>query len=111
MFRLQSVRSSLFLACAVACSTGAGAADLPGADLAKARNCLACHQIDTKRVGPAYQSVAQRYAGQSDALARLELSIHRGSANKWGKVPMPAQVQVSPTEAKQLATWILSLQK
>lgn len=111
MFRLSFVRSSALLACSLACSTGASAADLLGADLAKARNCLACHQIDTKRVGPAYQSVAQRYADQPDALAKLEQSIHRGSANKWGKIPMPAQSQLTPAEAKQLATWILSLKK
>ena len=111
MFRLQSALSCLFLACALPYGSAAGAAELLGADLAKARNCLACHQIDTKRVGPAYQSVAQRYADQPGALASLEQSIHRGSANKWGKVPMPAQVQVSPAEAQQLATWILSLKK
>lgn len=111
MFRLPLVRSFLFVACSVACTAGASAGELLGADLAKARNCLACHQVDSKRVGPAYQSVAQRYADQPDALTTLENSIRHGGANKWGKIPMPAQGQVTPAEAKQLATWILSLKK
>lgn len=87
----------------------AHAADMTAPDLAKARACLGCHQVDTKRVGPAWKAVASKYAGQPDAQAWLETSIRRGSANKWGKIPMPAQTHVTPAEARQLAAWILSL--
>ncbi len=82
-----------------------------GLELAKAKNCMACHQVEAKRVGPAYQNVAQRYAGQTDAVEKLSLSIHKGSVRKWGAIPMPAQPAVSEAEARELAQWILSLKK
>ena len=73
--------------------------------LAKAKNCMACHAVDKKLVGPAYQDVAKKYAGKSaDELAK---SIKAGGSGKWGPVPMPAQTALSDADAKTLATWIL----
>jgi cytochrome c len=77
--------------------------------LARSKNCLACHQIDAKVVGPAYKDVAAKYAGQPDAVARLTQKVMKGGAGVWGPVPMPANPQVNEAEAKQLAQWILSL--
>jgi cytochrome c len=76
------------------------------ADLAAKKNCLACHAIDKKLVGPAYKDVAAKYAGQKDAVAKLADKIQKGGVGVWGQVPMPAN-QVTPDEAKQLATWVL----
>ncbi len=84
-------------------STGAWA----NADLAKKNNCLACHAIDKKLVGPAYQDVAKKYAGQADAEANLIKSIKAGGSGKWGPVPMPPQAQLSDADAKALAVWVL----
>ncbi len=78
------------------------------ADLAKKNNCLACHAVDKKLVGPAYQDVAKKYIGQADAEANLAKSIKAGGSGKWGPVPMPPQVQLSDSDAKTLAAWILS---
>ena len=78
------------------------------ADLAKQKNCLACHATDKKLVGPAYKDVAAKYAGQKDAVAKLAEKIQKGSVGVWGQVPMPAN-PVTPDEAKQLATWVLSI--
>ncbi|WP_420224011.1 c-type cytochrome [Pigmentiphaga litoralis] len=111
MFRPSFVLRLSLLLGALAAAPTAGAAQMTGPELAKARVCLACHQVDSKRVGPAWKSVAAKYAGQPDAQGRLETSIRRGSANKWGKVPMPAQTHVSEEEARQLAAWILTLNK
>lgn len=77
--------------------------------LAKSKNCMACHSIDKKVVGPAYKDVAQKFAGQKDAVDILATAIVKGSKGVWGPVPMPANTQVSPAEAKELATWVLSL--
>jgi cytochrome c len=77
-------------------------------ELAAKKNCLACHAIDKKVVGPAYKDVAAKYAGQKDAAAKLADKIQKGGVGVWGQVPMPAN-QVTPDEAKQLATWVLSL--
>jgi cytochrome c len=82
---------------------------LANADLAKAKNCMACHQTDKKLVGPSYKDVAGKYAGQKDAADKLAEKIQKGGQGVWGPVPMPANPQVNATEAKQLATWVLSL--
>ena len=77
------------------------------AQLANKKNCLACHQVDKKLVGPAYKDVAAKYAGDKEAADKLAQKIMKGGAGVWGPVPMPANPQVSEAEAKQLAAWVL----
>ena len=81
---------------------------LADAELAKKKNCLACHAVDNKVVGPGYKDIAKKYAGQ-DATAKLSGKIRQGGSGVWGVVPMPANPQVTEAEAKQLASWILTL--
>nr|WP_236599810.1 c-type cytochrome [Ramlibacter alkalitolerans] len=76
--------------------------------LATAKNCMACHAIDKKLVGPAYKEVAAKYAGQKDAVDKLAAKIMKGGAGVWGPVPMPANAQVNEAEAKKLAAWVLT---
>jgi cytochrome c len=76
--------------------------------LATAKNCMACHAVDKKLVGPAYKEVAVKYAGQKDAVDKLAVKILKGGAGVWGPVPMPANAQVSEAEAKKLAAWVMS---
>ena len=80
---------------------------LADADLAKAKNCLGCHAVDTKRVGPSYKDVAKKYAGQKEAIEKLATKIRQGGSGAWGVVFMPANPQVSEAEAQKLAAWIL----
>ena len=77
------------------------------ADLAKARNCMGCHAIDKKVIGPAYRDVAARYKGQKDAEAKLVVSITKGSTGTWGPMSMPPNA-VSADEAETLAKWVLA---
>ena len=77
--------------------------------LAKSKNCMACHALDKKVVGPAYKDVAKKYAGQKDAEATLITHVMKGSKGVWGPVPMPANAQVNDAESKKLVAWILSL--
>ena len=81
------------------------------ADLAQKKNCMACHAIDKKLVGPAYKDVAAKYAGQKDAVDKLAQKVIKGGTGVWGPVPMPANTTVTEAEAKQLVQWILSLKK
>lgn len=76
--------------------------------LAQKNACMACHAADKKMVGPSYQDVAKKYAGQKDAAANLAKSIKAGGSGKWGPVPMPAQPNLSEADAKTLAAWILA---
>jgi cytochrome c len=82
---------------------------LANADLAKKKNCMACHAIDKKLVGPSYKDVAAKYAGQKDAVAKLTQKVLKGGSGVWGPVPMPANPQVSEAEAKQLVESVLTV--
>ena len=75
--------------------------------LAKAKNCMACHAVDKKMVGPAYKDVAAKYKGDANAPAMLATKIKAGGKGVWGQIPMPPN-NVTPEEAKKLATWVLS---
>lgn len=76
--------------------------------LAKSKNCMVCHAVDKKLVGPAYKDVASKYATQKDAVTHLAEKITKGSRGTWGPVPMPPNASVSAEEAKKLASWILA---
>lgn len=77
-------------------------------ELAEKKNCLACHSVDKKIMGPAYKDIAARYAGQKDAVDKLAQKIVKGGGGVWGALPMPANPQVSDAEARQLVQWILT---
>lgn len=77
--------------------------------LATAKNCMACHAVDSKLVGPSYKDVAKKYATQKDAADMLAAKIVKGGSGVWGAIPMPANTQVNEAEAKKLAAWVLSL--
>ena len=77
--------------------------------LAQSKSCLACHAIDSKLVGPTYKDVAAKYKNDPLAQDRLSKKIISGGSGVWGSIPMPANAQVNPEEAKILAKWILSI--
>ena len=79
------------------------------ADFAQKKNCMACHAVDKKVLGPAYKDVAAKYAGQKDAVDKLAAKVVKGGTGVWGNIPMPANPQVTDAEAKQLVQWILTL--
>ena len=74
--------------------------------LADKKNCLACHAVDEKVLGPSLKEVAARYAGDAKALDMLASKIQKGGVGAWGQVPMPAN-DVTDDEAKLLAIWVL----
>lgn len=76
-------------------------------ELAQKSACVACHAVDKKLVGPSFQDIAKKYAGQKDAADQLARSIKAGGSGKWGAVPMPPQPALSDADAKVLAVWIL----
>jgi len=76
-------------------------------ELAQKKNCMACHAIDKKLVGPSFKDVAAKYAGDKEAAATLATKIMKGGSGAWGQIPMPANPQVTEAEAKQLVTWVL----
>ncbi len=100
----------LLVAGLLSCGTAnAGDVGDVGQALAKRSVCLACHQVDTKRVGPSFRDIGVRYAGNEQAKEYLAERIRGGSRGVWGAIPMPAQRQVDTETALKLAEWILSL--
>ena len=77
--------------------------------LAKSKNCMTCHSVDKKLVGPAFKDVGKKYAGDGAAADKLAGKILKGSSGVWGAVPMPANATISDADAKKLAAWILTL--
>lgn len=98
---MKAITVSL-LAAAGILSAGAVQADEA---LAKAKNCMTCHQIDKKVVGPAYKDVAKKYTAKDEAM--LVDKVIKGGKGSWGAVPMPPN-KVTPEEASKLVKWILS---
>jgi cytochrome c len=76
--------------------------------LATSKNCMACHAVANKLVGPSYKDIAAKYAGQEDAPEKLATKVIKGGGGVWGAVPMPANAQVTPAEAQKLVAWILT---
>lgn len=100
----MSFPTPLILALALGATTLPAAANL---QLAQKNACTACHAVDKKLVGPAYQDVAKKYAGQKDALTTVSDHIRKGGSGLWGPVPMPAQPGLSDADLKTLAAWVL----
>jgi cytochrome c len=77
--------------------------------LAKKYNCLACHQLDKKVVGPAYKDIAKKYKGKSGAAALLAEKVKKGGSGTWGPIPMPPNPAVPDADLKKLVDWILKM--
>lgn len=102
------MKNVLFACAAVAAVLSASPA-FASPELAQKRNCMACHAADQKRVGPSYKDVAAKYAHDKDAVKKLSEKIMKGGSGVWGPVPMPANPQVTPAEAEQLAKWVMTI--
>ena len=97
---------------AAAPATAAAPLDMKTAEAMMQKDgCAACHAVDKKIVGPAYQDVAAKYRGDKDALTKLVQKVKAGGSGVWGAVPMPPNAQVSEADIKALVSWILTLKK
>ena len=83
-----------------------------GLALAQKNNCLACHKIDTKLVGPAWRDVAKKYKGVPGSEHMLVIVVSTGGAGNWGNMPMPAMAPaVKEEDIRALVKFVLSLEK
>lgn len=107
-FTLEKMMKRFVMVGLVFASAFASQAAMANADLAKAKNCMACHAVANKLVGPAFKDVAAKYAGQKDAESKLVQKVIKGGSGAWGAIPMPANPQVSEADAKTLVKWVLA---
>ena len=98
---------AIYVATMIAVGLGVSGQVLADEALAKAKNCMSCHAVDKKLVGPAYKDVAAKYKGDAGAAEALAAKVKAGGKGVWGQIPMPPN-NVTPEEAKKLATWVLT---
>lgn len=110
--KVRYLMVAMAAAVVLAAPLGHAALDTAAAQaLMQKSGCSACHAIDKKIIGPAYQEVAAKYAGDKNAEANLIKKVKAGGSGVWGQVPMPPNPQVSDADIKTLVQWILSLKK
>lgn len=108
---MKIVTSMLLTVGLMAMGNYAQAADA-GLLLAQKSGCLSCHDVDKKKLGPAYKDVAAKYRGQPGAEAKLEAKVTHGGSGVWGPIPMPPKggnANLSDTDIHKLVSWVLSL--
>lgn len=88
-----------------AAAPAADAATAKAVALARQHNCLTCHGMDSKVVGPGMSEIAKRYAGRADALEYLSKKIVAGGSGVWGPIPMPEQ-SLPAADVSALAAWL-----
>jgi cytochrome c len=98
---------ALLVAGVAAAAIGHAAPARADAELARAKNCMACHAVDKKLIGPSYKEVALKYANDKNAVPQLAKKVREGGVGVWGQIPMPANPQVSAEEATKLVNWVL----
>lgn len=104
--------ASIVAATAFVAGTAHAAMDnAAGEAMMKKDGCSACHAVDKKIIGPAYQEVAAKYKGDAGAAAKLAKKVKEGGSGVWGPVPMPPNATVSDADIKSLIDWILTLKK
>lgn len=80
-----------------------------GESLVNSSDCIACHKVKAKSIGPSYTDIAERYASDAKAPNELANKIINGGSGNWGEIAMAAHPDLSKAEAKQMAEYILSL--
>ena len=86
-------------------SAAAQSGSSAGMDLLRKHNCVACHAVDKKIVGPALQDVARKHASRPDRVEYLTGKILNGGVGVWGTIPMVAQ-NIPRADAQALAQWL-----
>ena len=83
---------------------------IKGLALVGKSDCLTCHKIDDKLIGPSYKEIANKYAGApNDAITALARTIIQGGSGNWGNVPMTPHPGISQEDAETMVRYILTL--
>jgi cytochrome c len=96
---------------APATTAGAGADADKGLDLIAQSDCLTCHKVEEKLVGPAYREIANKYPNNPAIVDSLASKIINGGAGNWGQIPMTPHPQISKEDAQSMVRYILSLKQ
>ncbi|MDR2710614.1 MAG: c-type cytochrome [Burkholderiales bacterium] len=100
---------ALLLPVAAFLVTGLAYAD-GGEELTAKHKCTSCHKLDKKSIGPSYQDIAKKYAGNAGAAAQATEHVKKGSRGVWGPAPMPPQ-SAPDEDIKAMVDYILAQKK
>lgn len=92
-----------------ASTTAAAKPEDEGKALVEGADCLSCHKVDSKLVGPAYQDVAKKYTDAD--IDHLAQKVIDGGKGVWGDIPMTPHAGLSKENAQKMVKYILSLKK
>ncbi|WP_282742707.1 c-type cytochrome [Flavobacterium sp. XS2P24] len=82
-----------------------------GEKLIAKSDCVGCHKLDKKLIGPSYLDIAKKYPSNEKNVAYLSGKIIKGGSGVWGTIPMAAHTSLKKDDAKSMAKYILSLKK
>ena len=106
---LQAGSSTSVATASPTAPTAPAAALAAGMTAVNASDCMRCHGVDRRYVGPAFNQVSARYQGRPDAVDYLAGKIRNGGAGEWGRALMPRHPHLSDEQALQMAQWVMSL--
>ncbi len=90
-------------------ATTASAGSSKGQELINKSDCLTCHKVDVKLVGPAYVDVANKYSATDANIDMLVGKIIAGGSGNWGEIPMAPHPNITKEDAKEMVEYVLSL--
>ena len=88
-----------------------GAADEKGLELIGSSDCITCHKLREKNIGPAYSDVAEKYRNTPHAVDTLIQKVIHGGSGNWGPVPMTPHPALPESDIRTMVTYILTLKK
>jgi len=72
-----------------------------GTDLAKSKNCMNCHDLEKKKVGPSFKDIQAKYKDSKDAEATIAAKLKEGKGH-------PVKVAASDAELKTMIQFALT---
>lgn len=82
-----------------------------GLELIAKSDCLTCHKIEEKVIGPAYRDVANKYTSDDKTVNMLAEKVIKGGAGVWGPIAMSPHPALSREDAIKMVKYVLLLKK
>ncbi len=84
---------------------------IAGLELIAKSDCLTCHKVDEKLIGPAYRDVANKYTSDDKTIGMLADKVIKGGSGVWGPIAMTPHPQLSKDDATKMVKYVLLLKK
>lgn len=82
-----------------------------GLELIAQSDCLTCHKIEERSIGPAYKQVSLKYTATETTINKLVEKVFKGGSGVWGDVPMTPHNTYNKADIRKMVLYVLSLRK